>query len=165
VINVRWIFQIIILFATAMIPVLGFAKESEKRNQLEEFYIWKLSDEMKLSPAEEKKFAELVKSLNEKKSQLNEKMQISIEKISKLTETKKRDNELVSYRKTLQEYNRISEEEFDKIKNLLGVDKTAQYLQIKQDLTKKIKSMLANPESSGKSEKKNLPAPKVIEEK
>ncbi len=164
-INVRWIFQIIILFATAMIPVLGFAKESEKRNQLEEFYIWKLSDEMKLSPAEEKKFAELVKSLNEKKSQLNEKMQISIEKISKLTETKKRDNELVSYRKTLQEYNRISEEEFDKIKNLLGVDKTAQYLQIKQDLTKKIKSMLANPESSGKSEKKNLPAPKVIEEK
>lgn len=135
-IKVRWIFNIIILFATAMIPLSGFAKESEKRNQLEEFYIWKLSDEMKLSPTEEKKFAELVKSLNEKKSQLNEKMQNSIDKISKLTETKKRDTELVTYRKSLQEYNRISEEEFDKIKNLLGVDKTAQYLQIKQDLTK-----------------------------
>lgn len=139
--------------------------QTEKRNQLEELFIWKLSDELKLSPVEEKKFTDTVKDLNKKKSELNHQLQESIEKMSKAATTKKRDEELVRYRKTLQSYNHISEEEFDRLKPLLGADRMVQYLQVKQDLTNRIKSMLANPEASPKTEKKPLPAPKVIEEK
>ncbi|WP_246845333.1 hypothetical protein [Bdellovibrio sp. NC01] len=152
-----------IVFQTVQTQIAR-AETSDKKNQLEELFIWKLSDELKLSPVEEKKFTDIVKDLNRKKADLNNELQEITEKMSKAANTKKREEQLVAYRKTLQSYNHISEEEFDKLKPLLGADRFVQYLQIKQDLTKRIKSMLANPEAP-KTDKKNLPAPKVIEEK
>ncbi len=170
-IDVRWIvFKFVSLITVLTVcfiqPQAVFAQTSEKRNQLEELFIWKMSDELKLSPVEEKKFTEIVKGLNKRKADLNHSLLESVEKMSKAANTKKREEELTHYRKTLQSYNHVSEEEFDKLKPLLGADRFVQYVQIKQDLTNRIKSMLANPEaSSTKSEKKPLPAPKVIEEK
>ena len=124
-----------------------------------------MSDELKLSSSEEKKFTETVKDLNKKKADLSKSLQDSIEKMGKADSTKKREDELATYKKTLQSYNRVSEEEFDKIKPILGADRMVQYIQIKQDLTNRIKSMLLNPESASKTDRKNLPVPKVIEEK
>ena len=68
---------------------LGFfvnsnAVAAEKRNQLEELLIWKMSDELKLSPLEEKKFTDVVRQLNQKKTELNRELQASIEKLAKL---------------------------------------------------------------------------------
>ncbi|MGZ3772378.1 MAG: hypothetical protein ACXVCY_01510 [Pseudobdellovibrionaceae bacterium] len=161
----RWI-KFVLLFLNAGLlfnPSAVFA--AEKHNQLEELLIWKMSDELKLNSVEEKKFTDIVKSLNEKKSELNRSLQDSIEKMSKANPVKLKDQELSHYRKILQNYNRISEEEFDRLKPLLGSERMAQYLSIKQDLTNRIKTMLANPEANGKGEKKTLPPPKVIEEK
>lgn len=165
--SVRWTFLLTTFLFFLGQPRAAFA-QSEKRNQLEELFIWKTSDELKLSPVDEKKFTEIIKELNQKKADLNHSLQESVEKMTKLsgaTVAKKRDEELSRYRKTLQAYNHISEDEFDKLKTLLGSEKLVHYLQIKQDLTNRIKSMLANPDAGSKSEKKALPAPKVIEEK
>lgn len=163
---VRWIVLTSLFLSGLLLQSrIAFAEVTEKRNQLEELFIWKLSDELKLSSLEEKKFTEIVKDLNHKKADYNHRLQQSVEKMSKLSSTKKREEELTQYRTDLQIYNRISEEEFDRVKSLLGTDRTVQYIQIKQDLTNRIKSMLANPESSAKSDKKVLPPPKVIEEK
>lgn len=134
-----------------------------KRNQLEELLIWKLSDELKLSPAEEKKFAETVRALNQKKAEMNQSLQTSIEKLSKLKTAKEKEEELGRYRKALQSFGRLGEEEFDKLKPLLGGERMAQYLVIKQDLANRIKTMLVNPDN-GKGDKA-LPQPKLIEEK
>ncbi|MDG0816818.1 hypothetical protein [Bdellovibrio svalbardensis] len=166
----RWIVLKIVLLTTVLtvgiLPQTVFAQTSEKRNQLEELFIWKMSDELKLSPVEEKKFTEIVKGLNKRKADLNHSLLESVEKMSKAANTKKREEELTHYRKTLQSYNHVSEEEFDKLKPLLGADRFVQYVQIKQDLTNRIKSMLANPDAPPvKSDKKTLPTPKVIEEK
>ena len=163
----RFILSFVLVIAFYLIqPRAVFAAESsDKRNQLEELFIWKLSDELKLSPVEEKKFTDIVKNLNKKKVDLNHSLSEAIDKMKQASSTKQREEELVRYRKTLQSYNHISEEEFDKLKPLLGADRMVQYLQIKMDLTNRIKSMLANPESSPKGEKKAFPAPKVIEEK
>lgn len=131
----------------------------DKKNQLEELFIWKTSDELKLSAAEEKKFTDLVKSLNKKKSELNQSLHDSVDKIAG-AKTKEKEAELAKYRKDLGAYNKISEEEFDKLKVILGTERLAQYLKLKQDLTGRIKTMLANPEGAKAPEKK-LPAPKV----
>ena len=132
----------------------------DKKNQLEELFIWKTSDELKLSSAEERKFTDLVKSLNKKKSELNQSLHDSVDKIAGAKTTKEKDAELAKYRKDLGAYNKISEEEFDKLKVILGNERLAQYLKLKQDLTGRIKTMLANPEGS-KAPDKKLPAPKV----
>lgn len=135
----------------------------EKRNQLEELLIWKMSDELKLNSIEEKKFTEILKGLNTKKAELNRSLQDSIEKM-KMVDAKAKGGELIRYRKSLAHYNRLSEEEFDRLHSLLGIERMVQYLVIKQDLTNRIKSMLVNPEA-GRRARPNLPPPKVIEEK
>ncbi|NUN05124.1 MAG: hypothetical protein HUU57_05125 [Bdellovibrio sp.] len=136
---------------------------AEKRNQLEELLIWKLSDELKLSPAEEKKFTDIVRQLNTKKAELNQSLQTSVEKLGKAKSLKEKDEELTRYRKVVQSFGRLGEEEFDKLKPVLGSERLAQYLVIKQDLANRIKTMLVNPENQKGG--KALPQPKLIEEK
>jgi response regulator of citrate/malate metabolism len=134
-----------------------------KSNQLEELLIWKLSDELRLSPLEEKKFSETVRALSQKKAEMNQSLQFSIEKLSKLKTIKEKEEELGRYRKALERFARLGEEEFDKLKPILGSERMAQYLVIKQDLSNRIKTMLVNPDN-GKGGKA-LPQPKLIEEK
>lgn len=155
---------ILLLFTiwTLCEPVVVVA--AEKRNQLEELVIWKMSDELKLNSTEEKKFTEIVQSLNQKKAQANQAMQASLEKLGKLSTIKEKEEELSRYRKNLQNYGRIAEEEFDRLKPVLGPEKMIQYLQIKQDLTNRIKMMLSKPDG-GRAPSKPLPQPKLIEEK
>lgn len=141
------------------------AVAAEKRNQLEELLVWKMSDELKLNTQEEKKFTDIVKDINKRKSQFTQELQASLDKMSKAATIKEKDLELGRYRKSLQSYGRMSEEEFDKLKTLLGSERMVQYLQIKQDLTNRIKSMLVNPESTPAKTAKPLPQPKLIEEK
>jgi len=62
--------------------LFGFRTYSQenKKNQIEDIFIWKMSDELKLSAAEEKQFSEIYRKLNQKKSNLqNELVQLSYE--------------------------------------------------------------------------------------
>ncbi len=156
---------IITLFlAASLFAVPSFAlSESEiKKNQLEDIFIWKISDELKLTAQQEKTFTEVSKDLNRKKSELNRKIQ---ECILKLKE-KNQEAVLQSYRKLMTEYNQLSLKEFDAIKKLLGSQKFAEYLQIKNELTSKVKSILIGERAGEKKEQTvKLPPPKVIVEK
>ncbi len=49
-----WIFQILCFISISLVSTVRISKENAERNQLEDFFIWKLSDEMKLSSNEEK---------------------------------------------------------------------------------------------------------------
>lgn len=158
----RWInFPLSIILTLHLFSVASVA--AEKKNQLEELLIWKMSEELKLTPVEEKKFSDIVKKLNEKKGTLNRDLQHSVEKMGALSKSKLKEEELNRYRKLTQNYGRLGEEEFDQLKGLLGVDRMARYLQVKQDLTNRIKTMLSNPESSKGGQV--LPPPQLIEEK
>ncbi|WP_413575728.1 hypothetical protein ACLVWU_15330 [Bdellovibrio sp. HCB290] len=145
-------------------PLAAFAqgKTVAKRNQLEELMIWKMSDELKLTATEEKTFSDIIKNLNLKKSDLNRSLQNSLLTLANTKDAKKREQEFAAYKKTLQAFNKVSEEELDKLKPLLGTERIVQYLQIKQDLATRIKATLTNPDAPMKDEKKPLPAPKVI---
>lgn len=159
----RWKSVLFSIIISSLVNVPSVSFGAENSNQLEKLLLWKMSDELKLSPVEEKKFTEIVKSLNKRKTELNRSLQESIEKMDKVTPRKAKEEELSRYRKNLQSYGRLAEEEFDKLKPLLGTERMIQYLQIKQDLTNRIKSMLAHPETQ--KGPKTLPQPKVIEEK
>lgn len=145
--------------------------ETEKKNSVEDIFIWKMSDELKLTAKEEKKFSDIHKSLNKKKMQL----QSDLQKYSYALKTNpnigKNEIELTikKYRSTLSQLNNISLQEVDKMKNLLGANKFLQYLAIKQDITLKLKSLVIgqNDEQEKQKEKSkiSLPPPKIIEEK
>lgn len=148
------------------------------KSKLEELFIWKMSDELALKSEEEKQFAEMVRDLDQRKFDLNQQMQTHLEKMTSAKTEKEKANELAQYKKSLQSYNRISEEEIDRVQKILGTARTVQYLQAKKDLTNRLKSLLANPDTSTGGNgtnsspapettrtKKPLPSPKVIEQK
>lgn len=136
-----------------------------KKTYLEDVFIWKICDELKLSVAEEKKFTEINKSLNKKKSELNKKIQ---ETVFSLSAQNPSEAALSNYKKLIQQYNQLSISEFESIKQILGKDKFVKYLKIKYELTSRIKSALVSDKSGDeKNEKSNLklPPPKIIIEK
>ncbi|XGC81480.1 hypothetical protein ACES2L_03150 [Bdellovibrio bacteriovorus] len=142
--------------------LIGISSQAaEKNQQLEELLIWKMSDELKLGSVEEKKFSELIKQLNKRKSEIGQSLNESIQSMSKAVTPKQKEEGLAKYRKHLQNYGKVSEEEFDRLKTLLGNERMIQYLAIKQDLTNRIKTMLVRPEANSKPSK-SLPQPKVI---
>lgn len=159
----RWIsFLLSSIVFTSVFSATSIA--AEKSQQLEELLIWKISDELKLSSVEEKRFSDIVKDLNKKKSELTHALQENVVTMQKAVLPKQKEEGLSKHRRLLQNYSKLSEEEYDRLKPMLGNDRLIQYLVIKQDLTNRIKSMLVKPEGDLKTGK-GLPQPKVIIEK
>ena len=135
-----------------------------KKTHLEDIFIWKISDELKLSVQQEKKFTEINRTLNKKKSEINKKIQQAVQGLN----AKSSESTLIKYKKLLLDYNQLSISEFDAIKQLLGTKKFISYLKIKNELTTKIKSILISEKSNSdklETSNKPLPPPKVIIEK
>lgn len=144
------------------LPCFALSDSEIKKNQLEDIFIWKMSDELKLTVQQEKSFTEISKDLNRKKSELNRKIQETIQNLN----SENQEVKLQNYRKFMSEYNQLSLKEFDSIKKLLGTRKFAEYLQIKNELTSKVKSILIGEKAPEKKEQSvKLPPPKVIVEK
>lgn len=147
-------------------PVMTGVSDStitSKKNYLEDIFIWKISDELKLSPKEEKLFSETTKKLNKKKFELMKEIQASVATFGDKTG----EGDLKKYRHLLQEYNQLSVEEFDSVKKIFSPQKMVQYLKVKSELNTKMKSLLAGDSGDDKSSatNKKIPKPQVIIEK
>jgi hypothetical protein len=148
--------RIVLFFAGILLFVPAFSKE----NKIEELFIWKISDELKLSIPEERKFSELFRTLSKKKSDLAKEQDEIVTRLAKAHEKNQKDF-LKRYREILVEANKLPTVEFDEVKKLLGEDRVGKYLQVKRDLTNKVKNLLSEKTEKKESE---LPPPKVIEE-
>lgn len=151
--------SIFILSLFAILP----AHAIEPKNRVEELFIWKISDEMKLSVPEEKAFSDLIRALNQKRHAANESLQISIKKMNDAKTLKEKEKLLSEHRRYLKSYNDISVEEVDRIEKLFGTERATRYFVLKNDLTNRLKTLLAAPEKPASPEK--LAPPKIIEEK
>lgn len=141
-------------------------QSKNEKNKFEELLIWKLSDDLKLTVGEEKKFSQWMRDLNHKKNEINGQIEELVQSLAELNSNnknslKKNENEklLIEYRRLLKSYNELSIKEVDNLQKIIGVEKTGQYLVFKSDLTNKLKQMLTPNEKSAP-----LPPPKVIQE-
>ncbi len=160
-VNLKFVLALII----TVFPIFALSQTPTNKNRLEEFLIWKMSDELKLTSKEEKEFSKIIKELNAKKNILNIELTTQLKKISEIKDSTDRKKVLKSYRKSLVEYNGLSVEEFDRMQVLLGDERLSSYLLFKQDLGDKLKNMLTNSEAQDPKQLKELPEPKVIREK
>lgn len=144
--------------------------EVSGKNRVEDLFIWKISEELKLSVKEEKEITNLIKDLNDKKAAVSEQIQKIIFEMAKSPEKNKKL--LLDYRLALKRYNDISIEELDRLQKILSAEKSTQYFVVKSDLSQKIRSVLAvssdkQTEMKALDKKKEtgpLPDPKIIEE-
>lgn len=147
------------------LPTLAQIAPAPKKNSVEDIFIWKVSDELNLSAADEKKFADIHRDLNKQKTLLSMQLQkLSFQSKENPGLSKARASEIIKdYKKTLTAYNNLSLQELEKMKSLLGDKKFLDYLAIKQDINLRLKSLVLGEEPKAKPTK--LPPPQIIEEK
>ena len=151
--------RLIFALCTSVIFISSLAFANSK---VEELFIWKMSEELDLSPKEEKNFSEKFRQLNSKKNELNAQLQRLVQNDSgTLTPVAAKDF-LKKYQNYLSSGNRIGLEEIETMTKILGPAKTVQYLRIKHDLSGKVRTLLN--EGSKNKEGGTWPPPKVIVE-
>ncbi|MCE3010100.1 MAG: hypothetical protein LW875_05765 [Proteobacteria bacterium] len=127
--------------------ILAGSWAEASKNRLEELFIWKVSEELKLSVTEEKQFSDTVRELNLKRFYFNEEIQKHLVAMGS-TEASKAKSKLSLYRQTLKKYQDVNLEEIDRMQKILGPQKANQYFVLKNDLSQKLKNMISNPEKS-----------------
>jgi hypothetical protein len=158
-IGLRHCFTFLLVFVGVSVAVPLWAQE--KKNKIEELFIWKISDELKLSPKEEKSFSDLFTELSKKKSEITHEQDDLLNKLAAAATDKERSHLLAEYRKQVLDANKIQLREFDELKKILGPERLGKYFHVKRDLTNKVKSLLTE---KGEKKESDLPPPKVIEE-
>lgn len=138
------------------------AEASQKTKlQLEDLLIWKISDELKLTPDQEKKVSEIIKTINKKKTENNSEIESLTKQVIKSEDEKSKNKAFSDLKKKLQQHGALASEELELIKGAVGIKKLGQYLEVKNDISEKVKSLIMPSDKKGG---KKLPPPKVIEE-
>jgi hypothetical protein len=142
---------VLLLIGLRPSPVAAVAgPENEKaRTRLEELFIWKTSEELKLPPEQEQKFSEIVHALGARKRKASERMEKAVAALDAAKGKPAADKALAQVRETLTEYNSIQLAEFDQLKSLIGSEKLARYYVVKGALSDKLKAMLSAPSQGG----------------
>lgn len=138
------------------------AVASDRGHRIEELFLWKICDELKLTSEQEKKLSDIVHGLDTKKANAHSRLESDLKTLKEAKSPKDRKVALSKYRKSLESSLKIPLEELDQIKSALGEEKLAEYLQVRKDLTEKVKAMFV--EKGEKVEDPPLPPPKLIEE-
>lgn len=141
-------------FIIATLPVFGatpaasggaVAANLKERSRLEALFIWKTSEELKLDPATEQKFTEIIQSLNTRRRDANAKMDSALVSLSQAKSKADAEKALRAHRSALREVQAVQTAEIDKLQPLLGPEKLAQYITAKASILDKLKTMLSAP--------------------
>ena len=161
--SLSFLILILLIISTSLNSFANDNATEARKTHLEDIFIWKMSDELKLSAKEEKSFTEILKKLNKEKSDLSRKIQMMADDLNDNTS----EATLKTYKKLIQDYNNCALKEFEAVQKLLGNKKFVQYLKVKNELSNKMKSILIGEKITDKREtaSKPLPKPKVIVEK
>ena len=129
------------LGVTAPVP----AAASKERSRLDALFIWKTSEELKLDAPTEQKFTEVIESLNARRRAANLKMDESLAQLSHAKTKAEAEKALNAHRAALREVQATQSSEIDRLRPLLGPEKLAQYITVKNFILEKLKTMLAAP--------------------
>lgn len=133
------------VICTLVAPIAAFAdaESDRQRQRLEALFIWKISDELRLPVQKEQEFSSLIKELNNKRQQAKLSVDQLVEKIAANKSAKKLPSLINQYEKAHESYLMAQKAEVSEIRKLLGEQKFAQYLSLRQTLNQKLKVLLS----------------------
>ena len=112
-----------------------------ERRRLEELFIWKMSEELKLSVETETPFAEAIRALNREKSNVNQELSRTLQAIEKAKSPKEREAAFRSYETAWRQYGELPLKEISRMRPILGSEKLGQYLVGKSLMAEKLKAL------------------------
>lgn len=137
------------VFAASIEPSLTTEQLVEReRRRLEEVFIWKMSEELRLSVEIETTFAEAIRALNREKHSANSEVAQSLEALEKSRSAKDRDHALKRYERAWRTYGELPIREVSRMRPILGSEKLGQYLVAKSQMAEKLKALSTNSSSA-----------------
>jgi hypothetical protein len=131
--------------STSKAVVSRSTDESKERSRLEDLFIWKTSEELKLAPADEQTFTDVIHDLNKRRHQANAHMDSALARLSSAKTKAETEKALAAHRAAVKEAQAVQIAELDRLKPLLGPEKLAKYIVTKNSILEKLKAMLAAP--------------------
>ena len=121
-----------------------------EKKRLEELFICKMTEELKLPVEKEASFSEAVRSLNREKSKANSELASALEDIGlaqSVDKTKVRaatEKAVKRYEKAWRAYGDLPLREVQRLKKILGPELLGQYLLAKAQMAEKLKALSAS---------------------
>lgn len=142
----------------AVLISLNVSASDKNRQRIQELFIWKVSDQLELTPEEDKAFRTIIEELNNKKQEASIKMKATVRALEKAKDEKTRVQLLGKYESELQTYLATQTEEISKLQKLFDAEKMSKYLVVKAKLTESLRILMGSGSSKPKPK---LAKPKV----
>lgn len=144
-----------------------FAGSADKnKNRMEELFMWKVSDALALDQKEESEFKRVMEKIRDVRNKRTAKIDETLRKLDK-ADSKEKPQLLAQYKDMLKEYNSCQVEEVEELEKLLGTERVAKYLVLKDQLLNRLKGALADAsvrDTRDKSLKTKVKDPKIIQD-
>jgi hypothetical protein len=117
------------------------------RERLNKILYWSMSDELKLSPQQEKQMIGIIEGLQQKREVAyrdREEALNSLRKLGKEPTAKAVEAPLARYQKSVEELARLDAEEYRQLMPLLGAQTLARFYIIRDDVAQKVRGALKN---------------------
>lgn len=129
-----------------MTPTSPVAAAKGERNKIEELFIWKASEELKLPPKEEQAFTDIIRELNSRRRVASEQMEAANRDLETAKTAAEADRALKTHRAVLKDIQAIQMNELDRLGKLLGPERLARYIVVKNSLTERLKNLISAPQ-------------------
>ncbi|MBS1982555.1 MAG: hypothetical protein JST16_00170 [Bdellovibrionales bacterium] len=131
----------------------GLARAEDVRERLNKIFYWHLSDELKLSPQQEKEMTAVIEGLQQRRQAAFEMRDKTLESLRKQVKEPKpgeTDKLLERYKATFQQLSALDVEEHDKLKALLGSETLARYYVVREEVLARVRNALKNADQPSK---------------
>ena len=114
--------------------------DREKR-RLEELFIWKMSEELKLPVEVESSFAEAIRALNREKSKSLADIEAALLAIDQAKTKTESEKAVKRYEKAIRKFGDVPIREVSRLRKVLGSQRLSRYLVSKSQMAEKLKAM------------------------
>jgi hypothetical protein len=151
----------------------GGDRADKMRSRLEQLFIWRVSDRLRLSTTEETRFTTEYRKLTEERQHVNQEIDKSLDRLQKARGNKAQLSEaLAEYQRHLKKLNALQTQEMEVMGKILNSDRLAEYILLKRELTEKFRDAVAvaptgvgNVAPTGGAASEKSQEPQVIQEK
>jgi hypothetical protein len=113
-------------------------------NRLEELFIWKTSEDLKLPPGDEQKFTDIIHQINLQRRVANQRLEEALKVLANVKSKAETEKALIQYRVLVKDVQNIQVAEIDRLQKLLGPERMSRYLVLKSETTEKLKNLLSS---------------------
>jgi len=140
-----WCLLLGISFSTPVVRAESAADSAQLRERLNKLLYWALSDELKLSPQQEKQMIALVEGIQQKREvafQQREGALAELRKLGKESPAKVVEGPLQRFQKSSEDLVSLEAEEYRQLLPLLGPPTLARFYVVRDDLAHKVREAL-----------------------